>query len=486
MRLEHATCYRALCARDPRFDGVFFVGVTTTGIYCRPVCTARTPGRDRCRFFPDAALAEREGFRPCLRCRPELAPGHAPLDAVRNTARLAAGAIESGALNDGGSLEHLARELGISSRQLRRAVRQEFGVSPIELAQTRRLLLAKRLLTETRLPIVQVAFASGFESVRRFNALVRSHYRLTPSDIRGSSLAKRPSDCLRLMLTYRPPYAWKPLLAYLSDRAMGPAEQALDGAYLRTVSMGDCRGWLRVQPIEGRNALSVELDLALVPVLAAILVRLRSLLDLDARPDVIGGQLRGDPLIAPLTKRTPGLRLPGAFDGFELAVRAILGQRVSVKGATTLATRLAQAMGERIETPYPTLDRLAPTAERLADVKESKLKSLGISPPRAAAIRALARSVARGELRLAAGVDPQSTVEALQRLPGVGPWTAQYIVMRAGRWPDALPDGDLGLLKAAKASSPRALARRAEAWRPWRAYAAMFLWNSLTSRASGG
>src|SRR5438105_1131779 len=205
MRIDDETCYRALAARDARFDGLFFVGVTTTRIYCRPICAARTPGRDRCRFFADAALAEREGFRPCLRCRPELAPGQAPIDSVWRTARVAAARIEAGALNDGGSLEKLARDLGLSARQLRRAVRQEYGVSPIELAQTRRLLLAKQLLTESDLPIVQVAFASGFDSVRRFNALFRSHYRLTPTTMRRSLPRARARDSIRLTLAYRPP-----------------------------------------------------------------------------------------------------------------------------------------------------------------------------------------------------------------------------------------------------------------------------------------
>jgi AraC family transcriptional regulator, regulatory protein of adaptative response / DNA-3-methyladenine glycosylase II len=479
MRLEHASCYRALCARDARFDGVFFVGVTTTRIYCRPVCTARTPGRDRCRFFSHAALAEREGFRPCLRCRPELAPGHAPIDAVRTVARRAAKAIEEGALNDGGSLSALARDLGLSSRQLLRVVRHEFGVSPIELAQTRRLLLAKQLLTETRLPIVQVAFASGFESVRRFNALVRSHYRLTPSAMRRSSRKQHRSDCLRLTLAYRPPFDWNSLVHFLAARSMGPAEKIVGNAYLRTVSVGSSRGWLRVEPIAGRNALAVEVDTSLLPALPAVLTRVRGLFDLDARPDVIAEHLGADRRLAPLVARLPGVRVPGSFEGFELALRAVLGQRISVKAATTLATRLATTLGEPIETPYSGLDRLSPDAERLADVKESRLTTLGISSARAATIRALARAAARKEILLGPSADPETTIESLQQLPGVGPWTAHYIVMRAGRWPDALPEGDLGLLKAARTSSPRALHERAEAWRPWRAYAAMLLWQSL-------
>src|SRR5271170_2700503 len=246
MRIDDETCYRALAARDARFDGLFFVGVTSTGIYCRPICTARTVGRARCRFFANSALAEREGFRPCLRCRPELAPGHAPVDAVWRTARAAARRIEAGALNNGGKLDRLAIEMGLSTRQLRRVVQQEFGVSPVELAQTQRLLLAKQLLTESNLPIIQVAFASGFESVRRFNALFRAHYRLTPSRMRRTSAGSPARDCVRLTLAFRPPLAWAALVRFLAGRATSGVETVSDGAYGRTVSVGRHQGWLVV------------------------------------------------------------------------------------------------------------------------------------------------------------------------------------------------------------------------------------------------
>ncbi len=476
MRIDDETCFRALSARDPRFDGVFFVGVTTTRIYCRPICSARTPGRDRCRFFPDAAMAEKAGFRPCLRCRPELAPGQAPVDAVGRTARIAADRIEAGALNDGGSIETLARDLGLSARHLRRAVRREYGVSPIELAQTRRLLLAKQLLTESDLPIIRIAFASGFESVRRFNALFQSHYRLTPSRMRRLPLKAHGSDSLRLTLAYRPPLAWEAMLGFLAGRATAGVEQVEAGAYLRTAAVGPHRGWLKVEPIAGRNALAVELALGLVPALPEILARLKNLFDLAARPDMIAGHLRRDERLAEAVDRLPGLRVPGAFDGFELATRAILGQRVSVRAATTLAGRLADRFGEPIRTPFPGLHRLGPPADRLADAEDRDLIGLGIAAPRAAAIRAVAGAVARRELHLQAGPDPDAAVVALQRFPGVGDWTAQYIAMRALRWPDAFPAGDLVLRKAAGLESIRQLREAAEAWRPWRSYAAMYLW----------
>src|SRR4051812_28157454 len=271
MRIEDDVCYRALSARDARFDGVFFVAVKSTGIYCRPICTARTPRREHCRFFESAAVAEQAGFRPCLRCRPELAPGLAPVDAVPTLARTAAARIEAGALSNGGSLEELAASLGVSARQLRRAVRQELGVSPVELAQTNRLLLAKRLIAETQLPLTQVAFAAGFESVRRFNALFRSHYRLTPSTLRRSSSKSAATDCLRLMLAYRPPLDWEALLRFLAARAIPGVECVTAGAYHRTVGIGEQRGWLRVAPVAKRHLLAVDIATALAPALPSIL-----------------------------------------------------------------------------------------------------------------------------------------------------------------------------------------------------------------------
>jgi AraC family transcriptional regulator of adaptative response / DNA-3-methyladenine glycosylase II len=472
--------YRALCARDARFDGLFFVGVKSTGVYCRPVCTAKTPGRTRCRFFANAALAEQAGFRPCLRCRPELAPGHAPVDNASAVARAAAARIEAGALNDGGNLEDLAISLGLSSRQVRRAVRQQFGVSPVALAQTNRLLLAKRLIAETRLPLVQVAFAAGFDSVRRFNALFRSHYRLTPGTLRRSSQHAAAADCLRLVLAYRPPFDWEALVRFLAARAIPGVEFVSSGVYRRTVGIGEHRGWLSVSPVADRSLLAVELSTELAPALSSILVRLRNLFDLDARPDVIAHHLALDPLLAPQVNRHPGLRVPGAFDGFELALRAVLGQQVSVRGASTLAGRFAQRFGEASETPFTELNRLTPTAEAVSSAGKDEVANLGLPQARARALHNLAGLVARRELDLQPGSDPTAAIARLIEIPGIGPWTAEYIAMRALRWPDAFPRGDLGLLKASRKKSPQALAAAAERWRPWRAYAAMHLWESLT------
>jgi AraC family transcriptional regulator, regulatory protein of adaptative response / DNA-3-methyladenine glycosylase II len=478
MEIDDAVCYRALAARDNRFDGLFFVGVKTTGIYCRPVCTAKTPRRASCRFFAGAAAAEQAGFRPCLRCRPELAPGHAPLDSGRNLARAAAARIEAGALTTGAGLEALAAGLGISSRQLRRTVRKELGVSPVELAQTNRLLLAKRLIAETQLPMAEVAFAAGFESVRRFNGLFRSHYRLTPGALRRSKA--EPGDSIRLTLAYRPPLDWPALLRFLAARAIPGVECVTDDTYGRTVGIGARRGWLRVAPVADRPLLSVDLSTELAPALPSILVRLRNLFDLDARPDVIAGHLAGDRLLARSVKRRPGLRVPGGFDSFELATRAILGQQVSVRGASTLAGRLAERFGEPIRTPLGCLNRIAPTAEALANESGPSPAAIGLPQARAESIRALADAVARGALDLDPSAEPIDVVAQMQELPGIGPWTAQYVAMRALRRPDAFPAGDLGLLKASHLKSAAALEKASAPWRPWRAYAAMHLWESLS------
>jgi AraC family transcriptional regulator of adaptative response / DNA-3-methyladenine glycosylase II len=483
MTLDDRTCYRALTARDARFDGVFFVGVRTTGIYCRPVCTAKRPARESCRFFASAALAERHGFRPCLRCRPELAPGHAPVDWSRNVARLAAARIEAGELT-GSRLVEFSGELGLSDRQLRRVMRSELGISPIELAQTSRLLLAKRLIAETRLSMTQVALASGFESVRRFNALFRQHYRLAPGAMRRAADADDEPHCVRLVLAYRPPFDWQGLLAFLAPRAIAGVEQVCGAVYRRTVAIGEHRGWLAAEPVAWRNQLSVEMSTSLTPVLPQVLARLRRLFDLDARPDVIANHLADDRTLRPLVRRNPGVRVPGAFDGFELAVRAVLGQQVSVRGATTLARRLVEQFGDTIETPWGELNCIAPTAQCLASLRPAKIAEIGMPTARAQTLRTLAAACAAGTLRLEATADREGTVAALEALPGIGAWTTGYIAMRALSWPDAFPHGDLGLLKATGLPRTRALAAVAECWRPWRSYAAMLLWGKL-SKARG-
>jgi AraC family transcriptional regulator of adaptative response / DNA-3-methyladenine glycosylase II len=480
MMLDPDQCYRALRTHDARFDGRFFVGVGTTGIYCRPVCTARTPLARNCTFFPSAAAAEAGGYRPCLRCRPELAPGYAAVDANRRLAQAAAGLIEDGRLEDA-SLADLAAALGVTDRHLRRVFQQEFGVSPVAYAQTQRLLLAKRLLTDTAMPVVDVAMASGFASLRRFNDLFRTRYRMTPVALRKTAGAAR-GDRLAFDLAYRPPYDWPAMLAFLDRRAIRGVE-AVDGRrYRRTVRLergGKVHaGWIEVAPSPRKAALRVAASASLAGAVPVLLARVKSLFDVACRPDEIAATL------GPLTGANPGLRLPGAVDGFEIAVRAILGQQVTVAAAITIAGRFAAALGESFETPHAGIDRLFPTPARVAATAPADIAALGIISSRARAIVALARELETGALRLDPSAPVDGTLAALERLPGIGPWTAQYIAMRALAWPDAFPHPDVGVLKAMGEENARRGLARAEAWRPWRAYAVVHLWKSR-ERISG-
>lgn len=465
-------CYQALLTHDARFDGVFYVGVATTGIYCRTVCTAKTPKRTSCTFYPSAAAAEMAGFRPCLRCRPELAPGNARIDSISRLAAAIANRIEDGALTEK-SVRELAEEMGISDRHLRRVIEREFGVTPIELAQTQRLLLAKRLLTDTNLPITEIAFASGFSSLRRFNALFKTRYRLNPTDLRKERGVTVPQETLRCEVAYRPPFDWDSLLKFLTGRSSCGVESTDGQRYLRTVALGKHRGWIAVKPSSGKNALSIEVSTSLTPALLPTLARVKRLFDLAAEPQQIAAHL------GPLAEANPGLRIPGAFHGFEMAIRTVLGQQISVKAATTLAGRFATAFGEPIETPFTTLTHTAPTAERVASAKPEEIIALGIIATRANSLLALAHAVAEGRISLEPGCDVETTIARLKELPGIGEWTAQVIAMRGLSWPDAFPHTDLGLYKALNETNPKRMLERAEVWRPWRSYAVMHLWNSL-------
>jgi len=478
--LDSDACYRALAARDARFDGLFFVGVTTTGIYCRPVCRARTPARARCVFFRRPAEAEREGFRACFRCRPELAPGASPAESTSRLVAQATARIDAGALNEAG-LDELARELGVTARHLRRAVREELGVSPVALAQSRRLALAKHLLHDSSLSMAEVALTSGFASIRRFNAAFRARYERSPSELRrsarpGTAAVPAPRDAIPLTLAYRPPFGFGALLAFLGARALPGVERVEGGTYARTARVGERTGWIAVSHEGG--ALRALVSPSLATAVTALVPRLRRLFDLDARPDAIDEHLAADRALRPLVRRRPGLRIPGSLDPFEIAVRAVLGQQVSVRAARTLAGRVASAFGAPIATPIEGLSFVFPAAERLADAAEHALTGLGLTSARARTIRALARAVASGTLRLDAAADPRSLVDELLALPGVGPWTAQYVAMRALGAPDAFPDGDLVLRRVLGVRAPREALARAERWRPWRAYAALHLWTS--------
>jgi AraC family transcriptional regulator of adaptative response / DNA-3-methyladenine glycosylase II len=476
MKLDPDICYQALLTHDARFDGRFFTGVSTTGIYCRPVCPVKTPKRQRCAFFSTAAAAESAGFRPCLRCRPELSPGNSSIEASARLAQNAASLIEDG-LVDGFSLSRLARRLGVTDRHLRRVFKAEFGVSPARFAQTHRLLLAKRLLTDTRLPIIEVSMASGFTSLRRFNGLMKERYHMRPTDLRRQGGDGGKTDTFTLQLGYRPPLDWDNLITFLKHRAIEGVESAPEGRYRRSVriSRGDkvFRGWIEVCPASHRNTLEVRVDASLTRAIPQILAGVKRVFDLSCHPVEIAAAL------GPIAQARPGIRVVGAFDGFETAVRAILGQQITVKAAKTVAGRFAAAFGEPLETVFPEIHHLFPTPGRIAQCSVSEISALGIVSQRATSILSLARAIVRGALHLEPGVDVEETVNALLALPGVGTWTAQYIAMRALAWPDAFPHTDHGVMKAMNQTNPARVLAEAEKWRPWRAYAVMHLWASL-------
>ncbi len=485
MPLDPRRCYAAVQSRDARFDGRFFTAVLTTGVYCRPVCPARTPLLRNVRFYACAAAAEAAGFRPCLRCRPETAPGTPAWEGTSTTVVRALRLIESGAL-DAESVEELAARLGMGARHLRRLFQRHLGASPAAIARTRRLHFAKKLLDETDLPVTEVAFAAGFSSIRRFNAAFRDTLGRPPSDLRrrrttGRATGRTTGD-FRLTLAYRPPLDWEALLAFLAVRAVPGVACVRDGVYRRTIACGEDRGFLTVRHAPGRPELWLDLPLPLSRCLMPVVTRVRRLFDLGADPAAIAGCLAQDPLLAPLVRTRPGLRVPGAWDGFETAVRAILGQQVSVKGATTLAGRLAARYGEPLAADGP-LRFLFPTP---AALRGAPLEALGLPRQRAGALRSLAAAVDDGRLDLTHCPGLDESVAALAALPGIGPWTAHYVAMRALGEPNAFPDGDLVLRRAVGGETPLTpaqLRRRSEAWAPWRAYAALHLWAAAADPA---
>ncbi|MDR3037161.1 MAG: helix-turn-helix domain-containing protein [Coriobacteriales bacterium] len=524
---DHATLYHALCSHDARFDGRVFVGCKTTGIYCRPVCRVRTPREENCHFFASAAAAEAQGFRPCLKCRPELAPGLAPIDAGAHLARRAALIIEAEVA--GKNVTRLAKALEVSDRHLRRVFEAEFGVTPIQYLQTKRLLLAKSLLTDTRLPISGIALTAGFRSVRRFNELFKHNYRLTPRDFRkGAEQDVDTQSGITVLLGYRPPYRWDTLLAFLATRAITGVEQVENGCYRRTVRMtvpvrpltqddegrspqaprasqassrmlrtpsqtstAEHLGWLSVAHVPKKCALAVTVSPSLLPVLERVLARVRFLFDLNASPQAI------DERLAALNDLRDGLhvsgtRVPGCFEPFEMAVRAVLGQQITVKAARTLAQRLAATLGTPVETPFEGLTTVFPSPRTISALSKpvaDVLGPLGIIGSRSRSIHALAYALDSNTLSLMPTDEPLEQMRRLGELPGFGPWTVQYVALRALGWPDAFLPTDYGVKKALEAvvpgaSDPKQALMLSEAWRPWRSYATLDLWNSLATAAA--
>ncbi len=483
--LDQRACYAALKAHDARFDGRFFIGISSTRIYCRPVCRVKMPKEENCTFFVSAAAAEASGFRPCRRCRPELAPGLSLEDSISQIAQRAVMIMEENCLADM-KITDLAGLLEISDRHLRRAFSARFGVSPVQYLQTRRLLLAKSLLADTELSVTEVALYAGFGSIRRFNDLFRKYYRATPSSFRSSEKAMTENtETITLRLGYRPPYAWDELIGFLAERAIPGIELVKDRAYHRTVSIknGDnlyC-GWISVVNKPKMNSLSVTMCSALLPVLSKVLARIQCLFDLNCNPTEIYNKLSVLNELSP-DLCIPGLRLPGCFNPFEMSVRAILGQQITVKAARTLAMRFAHTYGERISTPFEELQYTFPNPEvifRLTAPIENQLGPLGITGARARSIYALAEAIENGGVHFTPEADPEQELAKLLKLPGFGPWTVQYIGMRAFGWPDAFPHTDYGVKKALPGRNEKELLELAQAWKPWRSYATMNLWNSL-------
>ena len=466
MELDRTVCDRARRSRDARFDGKFFIAVTSTRIYCRPICPARSPKDENVRYFATAAAAQAAGFRPCLRCRPEASPGTPAWFGTSSVVSRALRLIGDGAL-DGETVEQLADRLGVTARHLRRLFVQHLGAAPIEVALTRRVHFAKKLIDETQLPIAQIAFAAGFGSLRRFNGEIRRTFSRTPTELRKVSRQRLDgAECYRFRLSYRPPYDWAQVIGFLAARATPGVELVKADCYQRTISIGSTGGTIAIAPADEGPALNLEVRFGDPRALLSIVERVRRMFDLGADPALIAEQLSGDVLLRGAMAAHPGIRTPGAWDPFEVSVRAILGQQISVKAATTFAGRIADRWGTVSGS-----HRLFPTPQQLAD---APLEEVGIISSRASTLRALARAVRAGAIVF----DGIATLDGLRAIPGIGEWTAQYVAMRALNEPDAFPSGDLVLRRMAGGCSARELERRSEAWRPWRAYAVMLLWQA--------
>jgi AraC family transcriptional regulator, regulatory protein of adaptative response / DNA-3-methyladenine glycosylase II len=480
MDMDRLACYRAISTRDARFDGRLFVGVKTTGIYCRPICPARTPKFENVFFFATAAAAQEAGFRPCLRCRPEISPELAFWRGTSNTVSRALTLIESGGL-DADDVEGLADRLGVGARQLRRLFRQHVGASPIAVAQTRRVLLAKQLIHETSLPMAEVALASGFGSVRRFNETFRDLFGRAPATLRRTKdKPRREADALSVRLSYRPPYDWDAMLTFLGARAIPGVELVSGNSYKRSIAFGKHSGVVTVMPAD-KSRVDVTVRFPDMAALPSIIARVRRVFDLAADPDCIGAHLAQDSTLAPLVRTRPGLRVPGAWDGFELAMRAICGQQITVPAATKLLGKLVQAHGTPLSGSIRDGDGLShvfPSPKAIASADPADFAMPGA---RARALIALADAISADPMIFSRGASLDQAIAKLRALPGIGEWTAQYIAMRELREPDAFPAADVGLLRAmadagGRRPSAEELLARAEAWRPWRAYAALHLW----------
>lgn len=473
MTLDWHVCSRARLSRDARFDGKFYIGVVGSGVYCRPICPAPTAKEKNVRYFPTAAAAAEAGFRPCLRCRPECCPGTPAWLGTSNTVSRALRLIAESGLDEGG-LEGLSEKLGVGSRHMRRLFMRHLGATPSAVWQTRRLHFAKKLIDETRLPMGQIALAAGFGCVRRFNAAILKTYERTPTQIRKLAHQKgvHSENHYVFHLRYRPPYDWDGMLAFLAARATPGVEAVEAGCYLRSISLNGLSGYFSVALDSDHNSLTVQIQFGDPRALFFIIERIRAMFDLNADWSDIARTLKSDREMAALVDSAPGLRVPGCWNGFELAIRAILGQQIRVAAATGFAGRLVKAFGQPF-SGTGSIAHLFPTAEVLAD---ADLTGLGLTKARAATIRNLARAAISGKIAFNGVVDSETFRQLLTQIPGIGNWTAQYVAMRALGEPDAFPRADVALMSALKVASAAEMERRSVVWRPWRSYATMYLW----------
>lgn len=478
--------YAAFIAKDTRFDGRFFVGISSTGIYCRPVCRAKQPKIENCTFYHTAAEAEQVGYRPCLLCRPELAPGSSIVDATADLVYRATRILEENC-GSGQNLKELSGRLGCTDRHLRRVFAQEYNVSPVQYLQTCRLLLAKSLLTDTDLSVLEVAMAAGFGSLRRFNDLFKKHYNLSPTALRKQILDKKKygSD-VTLALCYRPPYPWEQMLHFLAGRAINGVDIVKDNTYMRTVHLITLEGkhvygWMKIGHSSQKNALTVTVSESLLPVLPQVLARVRHLFDLYCDPDAVYETLQVMNDIRP-GLCVLGTRLPGCFNAFEMVVRAVLGQQITVKAASTLAARIVDTYGIPIQTEIPGLTHVFPSPEDILSLEgsiENHLGPLGVTTARSRTIYELARAIVQREINFDFPAQPEEEIKKMMTIRGIGSWTAQYIAMRAMEWPDAFLETDAGVKKALQSFTSKELLEMSEVWRPWRSYATINLWNTL-------
>ena len=470
--MEAQDYYQALLSHDARFDGRFFVGVTSTGVYCRPICRVKAPSLKNCQFYTSAALAEAQGFRPCLRCRPEQAPGLSQMDATHTLAHQAAQLIKQAQVQD---TLGLAQRMGVSERHLRRLFQAEFGVPPSHYLRTQRLLMAKTLLTDTQLPVNKIALYVGFGSTTQFYQHFKTHYHLTPTHWRRKTPTQ--AGAMSFKLSYRPPLDWAHLLSYFKTRCIKGVEGVREQTYLRTVALLDAhgklhQGWISISPDPKQAALQLTVSDSLEAMIPQVLARVRSLCDLDCDPETIH-QALGE-----LANPATGLRVPGAWDGFEIAVRAVMGQVVTVKAALTLVGRIAELAQCKLETPYPELYQRFPLAQEFLQISDASFAAYKIQPRKVAMLREIATLITQGKLVLDTSADYAKTYQQLLALKGIGPWTASYIVMRSLRWPDAFLADDYWIKKLLKVTSAKQAETLAQVWKPWRSYAVIYLWRN--------